>query len=704
MSTSLGSQLQAARRRQFVGRDAECALVQSALSEAELPFFVLHVFGPGGVGKTVLLRQFASLADGAGATALYLDGRNIEPTAAGFIAALRSAATTAIPGATIAEGDLPALWAALDPRQRRCAILVDTYETLSPLDGWLREEFLPNLPENVLLVLAGRLPPGSAWRADPVWNTLIRALPLRNLNPDEARAFLTQRQIPAAQHDAVLAFTHGHPLALSLIADTFAQRGSLAGFSPAESPDVIRALLERFVQKVPSPAHRAALEACALVRMLTEGLLGHMLTVPDAHELFEWLRDLSFIDAGRSGIYPHDLAREAIAADVRWRNPDWYAELHKRARTYYNARLQQVQGAEQQRVLFDFTFLHRDNSMVRQYVDWQESGSIRIEPARAADHAAIVGMIRGFEGELAADAAAHWLALQPEGAFVLREGAESIGYVIRIGLHDASDTDLAADAPAARAWAHLRARAAPRPGEVATLFRFWGARDAYQGVGPVQSLIFIAALQYYLTTPRLAHTFFVTANPDFWELVTAYADLERVVELEWEQDGRRFGMFAHDWRATPPGPWLELMAERELALNPPSLARPKPATQVVALSEPGFATAVREALRLMSRSQTLRGSPLLSTRLVAEAAGPSSSEVQRGEALKKLIAEAAEALQATPRDVKLYRAFYHTYLKPAASQEQASEILDVPFSTYRRHLQAAIERVTEQLWRQELGE
>jgi len=54
--------------------------------------------------------------------------------------------------------------------------------------------------------------------------------------------------------------------------------------------------------------------------------------------------------------------------------------------------------------------------------------------------------------------------------------------------------------------------------------------------------------------------------------------------------------------------------------------------------------------------------------------------------------------------MKLYRAFYHTFIKPAASQEQAAEVIDVPFSTYRRHLQTAIERVTDALWRRELGE
>ena len=60
-----------------------------------------------------------------------------------------------------------------------------------------------------------------------------------------------------------------------------------------------------------------------------------MLDTADAHELFEWLRELSFVETGPSGLFPHDLAREALAAELRWRNPDWYAELHRRARGYY---------------------------------------------------------------------------------------------------------------------------------------------------------------------------------------------------------------------------------------------------------------------------------------------------------------------------------------------------------------------------------
>jgi len=46
------------------------------------------------------------------------------------------------------------------------------------------------------------------------------------------------------------------------------------------------------------------------VRLTTEALLAQMLAKEvDVHELFEWLRRLSFIEPGKVGLFPHDLAQ-----------------------------------------------------------------------------------------------------------------------------------------------------------------------------------------------------------------------------------------------------------------------------------------------------------------------------------------------------------------------------------------------------------
>jgi ATP/maltotriose-dependent transcriptional regulator MalT len=397
---SLGDRLRAARRRQFVGRAHELELLQSALSAPELPFQVLFVHGPGGVGKTSLLHEYARLCAVAEARSYYLDARNFESTPESFSAALRTAL------------NLPedkSVLHALSEQPHVHAFLIDTTEILLPIDNWLRDVCLPQLPENTLVIMAGREPPSAAWQSDAGWQTLIRVLPLRNLSPDESRAYLNQRDIPEDQQQPILNFTHGFPLALSLVADVFAQRQDLHTFEPEARPDLVKLLLERFVQKVPGPAHRAALEACALVRVTTESLLSEMLgNTSSTHELFEWLRELSFIETSAAGIFPHDLAREALAAELRWRNPDWYKELHKRARHYYSARVAQTHGLGQQRLLYDFVFLHRDNSVIRSMLEWQPGVNFTPNGMREADRDVLIAMVEQHEGNESARFASDW--------------------------------------------------------------------------------------------------------------------------------------------------------------------------------------------------------------------------------------------------------------------------------------------------------
>ena len=50
-----------------------------------------------------------------------------------------------------------------------------------------------------------------------------------------------------------------------------------------------------------------------------------------------------------------------------------------------------------------------------------------------------------------------------------------------------------------------------------------------------------------------------------------------------------------------------------------------------------------------------------------------------------------------------FRALHHTYIKPHISQEEAAKFLDIPFSSYRRHLAEGIASVIAALWRQETG-
>lgn len=695
MKPSLSDFLDTARQRHFVGRAGEVKLFRDTLSFRELPFYVLYVYGPAGVGKTRLLQQFMQICEQLSVTPIYLDARGIEPLPNTFISSLQSALQCG-------SLDPAALIEALGSRPRRQVILIDTYETLLPLDSWLRETFLPQLPQNVFTVIASQNPPAANWQTDAAWQTCFRRLPLRNLEYEEVQVFMQQRNIPSQQHKEVLEFTHGHPLALSLVADLFNQRPGTQ-FHPAEAPNVIKVLLEKFVQKVPGPAHRSALEACALVHSMTESLLKEILELPDVHEIFEWLRGLSFIESGSRGIFPHDLARETLVADLQWRNPDWYAELHRRARNYYSRRLQQTSGEEQRWALDNYIYLHRNNPVVKPFFDWRESGTIWTDTAKPADISPLIDVVKLHEGAESAKLAGYWFNLYPERILVLREARQqAAGFLFLLPLHKLKPKEAHPDPAVEAALAYLRRYAPLRPGEKATYFRFWMANDAYQSVSMVQSRIFINIVQHYLTTAGLAFTFFPCADPGFWEPVFTYAHIQLLPQAEFKTGDKSYGVFGQDWRSVPPEAWLALLAEKEISGSPANSVLPV-AEPLIVLSESGFAKAVHKALKSITRSDGLRGNPLLRSHLVMEQLPADAGELDRMERLVNLIEEAVNSLQNSPREEKLYRALYSTYLHPAGSQEQAAENLGLPYSTFRRHLKTAIRRVTEILWQREIG-
>jgi hypothetical protein len=113
----------------------------------------------------------------------------------------------------------PAFMAAAGGGEERRVLFLDTYEVGGAIDGWLRERFLPELPSEAIVVIAGRDPPAHERREDSGWCDLLRAVSLRNLDPDDARAYLRVEGVPESQHEAALAATHGHPRALRLLVE-----------------------------------------------------------------------------------------------------------------------------------------------------------------------------------------------------------------------------------------------------------------------------------------------------------------------------------------------------------------------------------------------------------------------------------------------------------------------------------------------------
>lgn len=684
--STLGDVLRGARRAGFVGRSAQLELFRAALDGRDPSFSVMYVHGPGGIGKTSLLDTFGEIAVSAGATVVRLDGRDLTPSPVAVLEALGECVAVPAGDGPICNADAGSV-----------VLLLDSYERLAPLDAWIRARLLPRLPATAITVLAGRSSPDVGWRSDPAWRDRLRVVSLRNLDSDESRAFLQAGGIAPDLHDQIVKATFGHPLGLSLLVDVVRQGGP-ATFDPLP-PDLVENLLRCFVGTLPGGRNRRALEVCAVARTTTQALLGDVLDGDDGHELFSWLRGLSFIEAGRDGLFPHDLARDVLDADLRWRDLDGYQQVFRRVRAHSLARLRSTTGRAQQRAIFDLKFLFRHLRSILSPVEWESWGEYYPDRAGPEDRAALVGLVREWEGAESAAIAERWFECQPDGFFVVRGHDDTIrGMLAIVDLARAAADELAGDPGARAAWEFARHTAPPRPGEALTQCRFVIDREAYQGPSPTLNATPILTLQHQLSTPNLSWDFLTLAEPDPWDDYFAAADLPRAVGADFTVGGRRFGLFAHDFRAVPVDTWTELWTERALAQDASVVLVRRDHVPVV-LSHPDFEAAVRQGLKDLRRPDLLARNPLLRTRLVADRcrAGRPHAVV-----LEELLHEAAATLDEHPRDNKLLRAVDRTYLRPAATQEGAAAALGLPFSTYRRHLTQGLSRIVSWLWDREV--
>lgn len=116
-----------------------------------------------------------------------------------------------------------------------------------------------------------------------------------------------------------------------------------------------------------------------------------------------------------------------------------------------------------------------------------------------------------------------------------------------------------------------------------------------------------------------------------------------------------------------------------------------------------FLEATKQALADFSRPERLAMSPLCRTRVVRKRAGPRADAEARASALRDLMREVAEGLAETRSGDKYLRVLTRTYFNPAESQRLAARSLNLPGTTYRRHLRRGVEYVAAKLWEIDSG-
>jgi hypothetical protein len=667
----LSGALDEARESGFVGRRIELTSFAEAMS-GSCAARVLFVHGPGGIGKTTLLDAFARRARLAGTWARYVDARDLECSVAGVRAATGARDRRA--GEAVGAAEPPVL-------------LVDGYELLAPLDRWFREELLPSRPSGSVTVLAGRAAPAPGWSLDPGWSRLVRVHELHHLGATDSAALLERLGVESGR-EVLAELGHGHPLALAMLAEAY--RTGHAPTALTDAPDVVSALCGAIVDDVPDAAHRTGLATCAHATRMTEDLLARMVGAR-AGEVWRWLESRPYVRRGEVGLFLHDVVRELFEAEFAQRAPQAYTALHRAVRGYFLERVVDPADPHHDRAAAEILLLHRRSPLPTDVDRLRAGGVLSVPNATPQDHAEVVALVERYEGPDVACLAARWIEQQPRALYLLRTDTGIIAFAHHIYLP--APPDLVADDPVCLAVLEQVDRLGPlRPGERINVARFSGAVGDYRREPAVMMVDGVSSIIEW--SNEAAAWTFIVGDRDHFGPYFEYLGLTHLVDVPQGPD--LVSVYGWDRRRFSVDSFFELMARRELSGE----TGPAPADLLGAAPLPldDFAAAVRNALRALDRPDELARSPLVGSALVPrESTDPAAS-------LRQCVLDAVDGLSTERRGAEHHRVLERSYVKGAPSQEAAAELLGLPFSTYRRHLAQATDRLVEVLWAREIGQ
>lgn len=635
-----------AQAPRLVRREVELDRIAQVLrSSYRVGGVFLH--GAGGVGKTALLRRAAESAVNDGGFAVtWLDGRDIAPAPDELEDALAGARADSKP-----------------------LIVIDSFEHVESLGGYLRRALVPSLPRGAAVLIGSRRVPGPEWQPREEGGGFT-PIGLRPLDSAGAMELLRRLGVSGDAAREAARWGRGNPLALELGADTARRLGRIATPSQRDRPDLGAELVARLVESRLQGPHLATLTVAAIARVTTPDLLGATLTGADPDAEWEWLCSRNFVESRGEGVAPHELVREAIRAGVDREDPILERELRRRVADHLYERAAGPAGAL---AIIDLAEL-ADTPALRWGFSWAAAVRYRIDGVREGDLAIAD---RALEGHRHAEV---WAGTRrifehaPEHVTVARDGEDRLCGVT-VTLTPATAAPIALEDPILGPWIrHARELARPDAIIWRDMIDLSGDPD-----GGLFGLLGVAGLLAASSaSPRYAY---LPINPrlpgarDF----AAVSGGHHVPGLDVEIGAELVECHVVDWG---PGGLVAAQREnlyRELGLAPPPRS---PDTAAVSVEE------VREAFRNLHEPVELARSPLATGVGVGE----------RAESVRTALTDAVErAFGDAPGDTLTKEVLRRGYLQREGSHEAAAEALHMSRAAYFRRLRRGCERVAKYL-------
>jgi hypothetical protein len=636
----------------LVGRHWELATAEELLG-IDTGVAVAFVHGPGGIGKSALVRELGDRARDRGRAVWEIDARDVPASAEGFRDALAGV------------GD-----------ENRPLIAIDSFELIESSGALLRDELIPALPDGSVVLIACRNPPDRGWFKGH-WSELVEEIRLGPLPDEQAAELVAVHGVNGEIASRVVEWAHGHPLALGLGARIAAEDSDWVPGARLAPDELVRALVRRLGEADVAAGHLPTLGVAAIARSTTPALLHAALPEHDTGREWEWLSARSFVEPVGEGIALHAILREAVRADLKRRNPLLEADLKRRIADHVYAVAES--SGELNRVL-DLSHLI-ENMGLRWFV-WEASARWFLDSPQPGDAEEIDRLLADPGAAPIGGGVDAWnltrsfFERMPELGVVVKDSTGQIAGFTFVPTTAVDDPELESSPWIGRCLRHAR-RMEPRGEAVIIPYACDLTGDLSSGI--IGMLANAALLRSSHSNPRYTYMT-IDRELEFGRVFAETAGAHRVPELDTRVGSAHADAWLLDFG---PGGFLANQRElvyQELNLEPPQ--RPPDRPEAVRAEE------VRDALRHLRSPVELARSPLARGEAVE----------QRADSVRSLLSDAAERAFGDDRTDRLLRdVLIRGYLDPAASHELAAEELHLSRTAYFRRLRQSVERVAEYL-------
>lgn len=663
----------------FVGRGEALSRIAELVGEAAREPRIVTLVGPGGAGKSSVVRRAVARLPPS-VRAIWLSAERIAPNADALVAELEAK----VPGGFGALGRGPSV----------DVLVLDAFEKIAALERFLVEDALPKAGSSLAVIVTTRMrfdPSGPLLRQ---LRTIVREVAIGPLGEDDARVLLDRRGVRRDDHDAIVDFAAGHPLALTLVADHYAQNSAFR-FVSSRSPDIIAILVADLVRDVPSPAHEDALYALSMPHALDEELLIAMLACAPAEgrELYKWLASLTFVERDRDGIVPHALVRGALYDDLLVHRPRDHVRFARNASEVLLARMSGTLPTRGHEQLLRALYMRRRAAPALDGLGMEGLFQAYLKPCTSEDLPELAAIVETWEGAESRERFVR--AFEHDGGlfYSVRDGSkEAVTINSYVGLRGLPEAVWRGD-PVLEAVRELYRELEPEQTWDLAVARWWMTRTGYHALGPeMQPQTMCGPFLLATRAPDIRYVVFANSPPEVWEPLAPSYGL-RVTGRRVHLVGRELGIVVcdvHQLTQGPQSPRKTVIDVTRFHLH--SLAALGEGAPALPLDEAAFGAAVRAALPLLRRPHELGRAAFASTRLVAGGAGASAVRVVEG---------ALASMAKQPGYAESARVLRATYFGPSAKQEAVAAELHLPFGTYRHRLRRAHDEIVAELWAME---